>query len=83
MESTIEVQLDTMIPGERGTVSRINTVGSALKQRLLEMGLIRGTPVELVRVAPMGDPIEVRVRGYRLSMRRLEAESVIILKATH
>ncbi|HET6273388.1 MAG TPA: FeoA family protein [Bacteroidota bacterium] len=83
MESTIEVQLDTMIPGERGTVSRINTVGSALKQRLLEMGLIRGTLVELVRVAPMGDPIEVRVRGYRLSMRRLEAESVIILKATH
>jgi len=83
MESTIEVQLDTMIPGERGTVSRINTAGSALKQRLLEMGLIRGTLVELVRVAPMGDPIEVRVRGYRLSMRRLEAESVIILKATH
>lgn len=83
MESTVEVQLNTMIPGERGTVSRINTMGSALKQRLLEMGLIRGTPVELVRVAPMGDPIEVRVRGYRLSLRRLEAESVIVLKATH
>jgi len=83
MESTVEVQLNMLIPGEQGTISRINTVGFGLKQRLLEMGLIRGTPVELVRVAPMGDPIEVRVKGYRLSLRRLEAESVIIVKAIH
>jgi ferrous iron transport protein A len=83
MEAGTEVQLNTMVPGERGTVSRITTIGSVVRQRLLEMGLITGTPVELIRVAPMGDPIEVRVRGYRLSLRKLEAESVIVVKAAH
>ncbi|MGE5840299.1 MAG: FeoA family protein [Deltaproteobacteria bacterium] len=83
MESGTEVQLNTMTPGERGVVARINVMGGAARQRLMEMGLIKGTPVELIRVAPMGDPIEVRIRGYRLSLRKLEAESVIVRKAPH
>jgi len=70
-----------MVPGERGVVTRISATASTVKQRLLEMGLIKGTSVEFIRTAPMGDPIEVRVRGYRLSLRRLEAESVIVQKA--
>jgi len=74
------VSLNTLLPGERGTVQRINSTLTNVRQRLLEMGLIRGTPIELVRFAPMGDPIEVQVRGYRLSLRRLEAEAVIVQK---
>lgn len=48
------------------------------RQRLQEMGLIRGAPVQFVRVAPLGDPIEIKVRGYHLSLRRQEAEAVIV-----
>ena len=75
-----EVSLNTLNPGERGTVERINRAAGKVRQRLLEMGLINGTTVEIVKFAPMGDPIEVRVRGYRLSLRRLEAEAVIVKK---
>jgi ferrous iron transport protein A len=51
-------------------------LGRDLRLRLLELGLLPGTAVQVVRVAPMGDPIEVRVRGYALSIRRAEARSV-------
>lgn len=49
-----------------------------VRRRLQEMGLTAGAPVALVRVAPLGDPIEVRVRGYRLSLRRQEAQSITV-----
>lgn len=74
------VSLNTLLPGERGTVHRINNTLTNVRQRLLEMGLIKGTHVELIRCAPMGDPIEVKVRGYRLSLRKREAEAVIVQK---
>jgi Fe2+ transport system protein FeoA len=48
----------------------------ALQQRLLEMGLIPGTEVKIVRFAPLGDPIEIKVMGYSLSLRRSEARHV-------
>ena len=44
--------------------------------RLLEMGLLVGTPIELIRFAPLGDPIEIKVRGYHLTLRRHEAELI-------
>ena len=44
--------------------------------RLLEMGLLVGTPVQLIRFAPLGDPIEIKVRGYNLTLRRHEAEQI-------
>ena len=49
-----------------------------LEQRLLEMGLLPGTEVEVIRQAPLGDPIEVQLLGYRLSLRRSEAACVEI-----
>ena len=49
-----------------------------IRMRLLEMGLTSGTTVRLVRVAPLGDPIELAVRGYRLSVRKSEAAAVMI-----
>jgi ferrous iron transport protein A len=61
-----------------GQQARITTVAGhdALVQRLLEMGLIDGEPLEVVGVAPLGDPIEVRLRDYRLSLRRTEAARI-------
>ncbi len=46
--------------------------------RLREMGLLPGTSVHLVRTAPMGDPIEIKVRGYHLTLRKTEAEQIVI-----
>ena len=74
------VTLDSLIPGEHCVIQRIESGTTTVRQRLLEMGLTRGTNVELIRFAPMGDPIEISVRGYRLSLRRIEAESVIVSK---
>jgi ferrous iron transport protein A len=74
------VSLATLQPGERGTIERIRGSAHGITQRLLEMGLTKGTEVEIIRFAPMGDPIEISVRGYRLSLRREEAESVLLMK---
>lgn len=63
--------------GESAQIDRLD--GSAeIRMRLLEMGLTRGTMVRLVRVAPLGDPIELAVRGYRLSVRKSEAAAVLV-----
>ncbi len=75
-----ETPLSRMLPGEHGKIVRIATARNTVRMRLMEMGLTRGTSVELVRFAPMGDPIEVKVKGYRLSLRRDEAESVFVQK---
>ena len=49
-----------------------------IRQRLMEMGLTKGVECELLRFAPMGDPLELRVRGYNLSLRKAEAEGVLV-----
>ncbi len=50
--------------------------------RLREMGLLTGTRVTLIRTAPMGDPLELKLRGYHLSLRRSEAEQILVDPAT-
>ena len=67
-------------PGEKATIVSIQTSALDVRQRLMEMGLTKGTMVEIIRFAPMGDPIEIAIRGYRLSLRNIEAESVIMMK---
>lgn len=63
--------------GESATVARLTGVG-ALKRRIMDMGLTKGTRVYVRKVAPLGDPLELTVRGYELSIRRDEAASVEI-----
>jgi ferrous iron transport protein A len=63
--------------GARGRVSLVNG-GDDLSMRLLEMGLTPGVEVAVVGVAPLGDPLELELRGYRLSVRRSEAARVEI-----
>ncbi|HEX4000062.1 MAG TPA: ferrous iron transport protein A [Pirellulales bacterium] len=67
--------LDRLTIGDRGRVVRI--IGAdEITARLFEMGLTPGVAVELLGCAPLGDPIEVELRGYRLSLRKTEAARV-------
>lgn len=61
--------------GESCTVSKLSGTG-AIKRRIMDMGIIKGTHVLVHKVAPLGDPIEVTVRGYELSLRKDEAQCV-------
>ena len=70
-----ERQLKDLSPGEQGKVVRVDAEG-ALKRRLMDMGLTRGTMVTFRKVAPLGDPIEITVRGYELSIRKDEAANI-------
>lgn len=67
--------LTSLKAGTAGTVTEIN-VAPENRGRLLEMGLLVGTSVELVRFAPMGDPLEIKIRGYHLTLRKHEAEQI-------
>ena len=69
--------LTSLAAGTAATVTAIN-VQTADRGRLLEMGLLVGTTVELVRFAPMGDPVEIKVRGYHLTLRKHEAELILV-----
>jgi len=73
--------LASLAVGSKGTVAELN-VSSADKPRLMEMGLLVGTPVELVRFAPLGDPVEIKVRGYHLTLRKQEAEQILVRPAS-
>jgi ferrous iron transport protein A len=65
---------------QAGVIAQVSAINlpSTDKPRLMEMGLLVGTPVELVRFAPLGDPVEIKVRGYHLSLRRHEAEQILV-----
>ena len=72
--TTAEPQpLTALAIGSAGTVTEIR-IPAEHRGRILEMGLLVGTPVELVRFAPMGDPVEINVRGYAVSLRKGEAQ---------
>ena len=62
-------------PGETATIARLHGEG-ALKRRIMDMGLTRGTQVTVRKVAPLGDPRELTVRGYELSVRKGDAELI-------
>ena len=63
--------------GEVATVRRLTGEG-ALKRHIMDMGITKGTDVFVRKVAPLGDPLEVTVRGYELSLRKSEAESILV-----
>lgn len=67
--------LDKLRPGQRGIVASIQAPAS-VTQRLLEMGLLEGETVEVVTVAPLGDPMEVRLSGFHLSLRKADAAGI-------
>jgi len=69
--------LGEMQVGEKGQISRV-AGGGQVRRRLLDMGVIPQTVVAVERIAPMGDPIWIRLRGYQLSLRKHEAANVFV-----
>jgi Fe2+ transport system protein FeoA len=64
-------------PGETGRVVRVSGEG-VLKRRLFDMGITPGAKITMRKAAPLGDPIELTIRGYELSVRKAEAEAVLM-----
>ena len=62
-------------PGETVTVVKLNGAGP-VRRRVMDMGMTRGTAVTVRKVAPLGDPVELTVRGYELSLRKSDAQSI-------
>ena len=69
--------IDDLKIGQAGTIAQVGGEG-ALRLRFLDMGLIPGTRVALQKVAPMGDPIQIQVRGYELTIRREDAAKITL-----
>jgi DtxR family transcriptional regulator, Mn-dependent transcriptional regulator len=69
------VTLGSLKPGDKATIVKITSQGS-IRRRLLDMGATKGTVVEIERIAPLGDPIDVKIKGYHLSLRKEEAEHI-------
>jgi ferrous iron transport protein A len=70
--------LQDMAVGESGTVSGYVKGTSAYREKLLAMGLTKGTRFTVERIAPMGDPVEIQVRGFALSLRKDEASALLV-----
>ena len=75
--------LEDLSPGQSGTVLSIDNRSGAVKRRLVDMGLTPGTEVKVTKIAPLGDPIEVTLRGYELSLRREDAAQIIMGQPRH
>ncbi|HSN92002.1 MAG TPA: ferrous iron transport protein A [Anaeromyxobacteraceae bacterium] len=69
--------LAKLVPGERARITAVGAVGP-MRRRLMDMGVLPGEAVEVQKVAPLGDPIEVRIRNYSLSLRKKEAEGIAV-----
>lgn len=77
-----QIRLDALtlanVPsGSTARVVRVGGVG-ATPRRLMEMGVVPGAPVRVIKRAPLGDPIEIKIRGYNLALRKSEAETILV-----
>lgn len=77
MEDTITT-LDKLTSGQTAKVKKVGGKG-AVRRRLMDMGMIKGTEIIMVKASPMGDPVEYKMRGYSLSLRKSEAEMIQII----
>lgn len=69
--------LSQLAKGQRAVIKDV--VGDiTLVQRVMDLGLTEGETISVIRFAPLGDPIEIRVRGYNLSLRKVEAQAVLV-----
>lgn len=72
-----DITLRSFKPGAKVKVTKLTGEG-AVRRRMMDMGMVPGTTVEIERVAPLGDPIEVKVKGYHLSLRKNEAANIFV-----
>ncbi len=71
------MNLAMLKPGEHGRITKIGAIGP-IKRRLMDMGVLVGEKVKVEKVAPLGDPIEVTIKNYNLSLRKKEAEGISV-----
>lgn len=71
------MNLAKLLPGSRGRITGIGAIGP-LKRRLMDMGVLVGEVVQVEKIAPLGDPIEITVKAYKLSLRKQEAEGIAV-----
>lgn len=64
-----------LMPGEKASIIKVSGK-SHLRRRLLDMGVVSGSAIQMVRSAPLGDPIDIKIKGYHLSLRKSEAEHI-------
>lgn len=69
--------LENLKPGQQGIIVRIKRVGP-ITRRIVDMGVTKGTMIKVIKVAPLGDPIEVKVKGYNLTLRKDEAAAITV-----
>lgn len=69
------MNLSDLKPGEHGEIIKIGAIGP-IKRRLMDMGVLVGEKVKVEKIAPLGDPIEVTIKDYNLSLRKKEAEGI-------
>ncbi len=69
--------LSELKPKVKGEIKKIENCGN-LKRKLLDMGVIPGSLFEIIKVAPLGDPVDVKIKGYHLSLRKEEAQKIIV-----
>ena len=69
--------LSDLLPGQEAVVSKLVAKG-AIRQRLLEMGFVRGAKLKVVKLAPLGDPMQLLIKGYQLSLRRDESSCILV-----
>lgn len=72
-----EKLLRELDPGDEGRIVKIGGSGS-IRRRMMDMGVVKGTPFRVERVAPLGDPMEILIKGYHLSLRREEAAQITV-----
>lgn len=73
------MKMSELKPGDKAVVTGIETMGE-VSQRLFDMGLVKGTRFKVVRKAPLGDPIEIKMRGFMMALRMNEAEYISVEK---
>lgn len=77
-ETQTHKTLEEVQPGEKGTILQVGNDRGPVKRRLVDMGLTPGTQVMVRKVAPFGDPVELNLRGYELSLRKSDAAQILI-----
>lgn len=73
------IEISKLKPKEKGIIKEINLSGK-IRNRLLELGIVENTKVKLIRFAPLGDPIQISIRGYNLAIRKEIAQRIKISK---
>jgi Fe2+ transport system protein FeoA len=77
MTQNLAIPLSLLQPGDQGEVVQVEAQGQ-VRQRLLEMGFIRGARLRVEKLAPLGDPMELVIKGYHLSLRREESACILV-----